>query len=143
MAVGYYSIMKNIFYAFLAIFVLVYFTSCKKPGNLLANSTYDATNNIFRVKASSSNVDYTITITTKNSATGTQINQETGNQSAGDPFEYPFIPAVGDSIKIIAQSYTGTVYLYPLYKGNLLPGVVSQTETNGGSLSTFNYLVTK
>jgi len=141
--------MKKIFYLLIVIFISLYFTNCKKSGDLApvplsTNVTnYDSTNNIFRVKASSANVDYTITIITKNAVTGNQINQETGIESAGSLFEYPFTPTVGDSIKITAQSPAGGVYVYPLYKGTLLPGVTTKNQSGGGTIVSFNYLVTK
>jgi hypothetical protein len=138
--------MKKIFFLLIATFIVVYFTNCKKSGNLDPVPTnvtnYDSTNNIFRVKASA-NVDYTVQIITKNASNGNLIDQENGNQSAGNAFEYPFVPTIGDSIKITAQSPTGSVYLYPLYKGILLPGVITQNQTGGGTVASFNYLVTK
>jgi hypothetical protein len=141
--------MKKIFYLLIVIFISLYFTNCKKSGNLApvpisTNVTnYDSTNNIFRVKASSANVNYTITVITKNAASGNQIDQENGIESAGSAFEYPFTPTIGDSVKITAQSPTGSVYLYPLYKGILLTGVITQNQTGGGTIASFSYLVTK
>jgi hypothetical protein len=138
--------MKKILFLSIATLILIHFTSCKKSGNLAPVSAvvpnYDSTYSIFRVKASS-DVNYTVQIITKSASTGSIIDEENGTQSAGNAFEYPFVPTVGDSIKITAQSTSGSIYLYPLYKGILLPGVITQNQTGGGTIVSFNYLVTK
>ncbi|MDB5110833.1 MAG: hypothetical protein JWR67_1947 [Mucilaginibacter sp.] len=136
--------MKN--FLTLALLILALLTvRCKKVNTAPATSTtstdgYDAANNIFRVKVSSSNVAYTVTIKRSNAANpGGDL--QVANQSTGSPFESPFTPAIGDSIKVVAQSTKGAVYLYALYKGAQLSPIVNQNNPNGGTTSSFSYLV--
>lgn len=122
--------------------------SCKKidqPSTSSTTSTtstdgYDAANNIFRIKVSSSNVPYTVTIKRSN-LTNPNGDVQVEDQSTGNPFEEPFTPAIGDSIKIVAQCSKGSVYLYALYKGTPLGPVTTQNTSGGGMVSQFSYLV--
>ncbi|MDB5010142.1 MAG: hypothetical protein JWQ06_931, partial [Mucilaginibacter sp.] len=102
--------MKN--FLTLALLILALLTvRCKKVNTAPATNTtstdgYDAANNIFRVKVSSSNVAYTVTIKRSNAANPSG-DLQVANQSTGSPFESPFTPAIGDSIKVVAQSTKG------------------------------------
>jgi hypothetical protein len=137
--------MKN--FLTLSLLILALFTvRCKKintaPSSASTTSSdgYDATNNIFRIKVSSSGVPYTVTIKRSNTANPTG-DVQIANQSTGSPFEDPFTPAIGDSIKIVAQSTKGAVYLYALYKGVPLSPIINENNANGGTTSSFSYLV--
>jgi|AraplaCL_Cvi_mCL_1032061.scaffolds.fasta_scaffold16780_2 hypothetical protein len=134
-----------------ALFLSLAFVGCKKESNptpqtnnnvAFQSSDYDNANKIFRVKASSSGVAYTITVKRTPQSNPNAVDIQQGNQSTGDAFEYPFTPNLGDKIEITAQSTTGNVYLYALYKGAVLSGVNTQKNSTGGTTATFSYTVT-
>jgi hypothetical protein len=138
--------MKKISTSAILLILSISLVCCKKLDQSSTSTTatqstdgYDAANNIFRIKVSSANVPYTVTIKRSNLA-NPNGDLQVENQSTGNPFEEPFTPAVGDSIKIVAQSSKGAVYLYALYKGVQLGSITTQTS-GSSTISQFNYLV--
>ncbi|MEO3403544.1 hypothetical protein AAFN85_06555 [Mucilaginibacter sp. CAU 1740] len=134
--------MKKI--SFILLMVMVAFASCKKlaakdevaPGNNDPN--YDANNQIFRVKASSSAV-FKLVIIEYNSDGTTPYNTINADQTT--QFDYGFTPVIGHKITFNIQSENGQIKASALYKGNYLNPV--QVKTSGsGSTASYSYTVT-
>lgn len=134
----------------LILFVALFMVRCKNAvstpstssntGTTLTYDNYDAAHNVFRVTVSSANVPYSVSVK-RFSPTNPTGDVQVQNQASGNPFEEQIVPAIGDSIKVLAQSDKGGVYLSIRYKGVALGPVVNQTNANGGTMSQFNYLV--
>lgn len=131
-------------YLFLIITAQIFNTGCKKLADSPAPApTYDASNRIMRVKASTdNNLPFNIIVSEIHSTSaGSVENQEVGQQNTGSSFEYPFTPTIGDSIKVVVQSIGNPVYVYVLYKGVVIKKLDITRNSNGSSYGMFEYQV--
>jgi len=82
-----------------------------------------------------------ISVSEINPASGAIDAHQEASQNIGTPFEYPFTPVVGDSVKVVIQSVSNPIYLYVLYKGALIKQVDITQSSTGNSYGIYEYYV--
>ncbi|WP_183558416.1 hypothetical protein [Mucilaginibacter sp. SP1R1] len=122
--------------------VIMCFSACRKtaavaPANLDQN--YDASNRIFRIKASAT-MGYVLTLTETNpSSPDTPYNYQQATQSAD--YDYGFTPVVGHIIKVNINSPKGVISAAVYYKGIKLKALTVTPTAEGGSTVDYSYTV--
>jgi len=126
----------------LALIVLIGFTACRKTGAVApanVDQNYDASNRIFRIKASAT-MGYTVTLSDVNpSSPGTPYNYQQATQS-GD-YDYGFTPVIGHIINVSLQSPKGVISASAYYKGVKLTALTVKNTDGGGTTADFSYTV--
>lgn len=127
--------------AFIAAFILIIFSGCKKELNDVSeDENYDVVNNFFRVIARS-NSDYTVSITQVHSSNSTTNTFNTA-VSNGFEFNYGFPAQTGDKISVDVISPKGTtINSTILYKNVKVGGDNVTQRSDGGVELKFDYTV--
>ncbi|RFZ94839.1 hypothetical protein D0C36_04710 [Mucilaginibacter conchicola] len=102
---------------------------------------YDVTNKVFRVIAYYQNEPYNITINQIKPNAVNAAPYSILNTTQNANFEFGFTPAAGDTIKVNADSKTGSFTIFAHYLGKDL-GKINLTPTNNGKhTAEFIYVV--